>query len=185
MKTNKNALLRQAFIEADIEYFDSITSQKDIDWVPSAEFKRKMEKLIRKNGQSSFGWWQNNLKKVACIILVFAVLISATLSVEAVRTSIIDFCTKIFEKFSSVFVLCEDDYAAPRYIETEYLPTLVPNEYHIDFQNRDPAYTQTIYVNESNQKIIFTQQTLGQAHFVFNTEGAELYDVSIGSQKGQ
>ena len=185
MKNNKNDLLRQAFIEADIEYFDNVTKQEDVEWVPSAEFKRRMEYLIRRNGQNSFNWWKNNLKKVACVILMFAILISATLSVEAIRTSIIDFCTKMFEKFSSVFVSCEDDCSVPSYIETEYLPTLVQYEYRIGYQNQDPAFRQTVYIHESNPRIIFTQQVLGQAHFLLDTEGAELYDISIGSQKGQ
>ena len=185
MKKKGNEILRRAFIEADIEYFEYITKQKIVEWTPSVEFERKMESLIYKHEYHPHKSWTTTWKKVACSILIFAVLATSILSVEAIREPVVEFFTKIYEKFSSVFVIEHGDSNSPKAIETEYLPTAIPDGYKIEIQNNNTIYNQIVYADDNNLKIIFMQQILDGQHLMLDTEVVELHTISVGTQNGQ
>ena len=185
MKNKTNDILRRAFMEADVEYFEQLTKQTDIEWIPSEGFERKMEALIHKLGRYADRPRMTAWKKAACAVVIFAVLAFSTWNIEAIREPVVDFFTEIYEKFSSLFTVKDEDMNYPEAIETEYLPTAVPTEYKVELQNKNPTFNQTVYSNKENIKIIFVQQTLSESHSMLDTEGTEIYNVSVGAQSGQ
>ena len=180
----KNDVLRKAFIEADVEYFERITKQTDIEWTPSDTFERKMNKLKQKHFRP-YKTWTNSCRWVACFVLVFAIASSVVFNVEAVRSPIVDFFLRIYEKFTDVFIEDDKDEVFPNYIEVVYIPTLIPDEYQFDRQSENSTRITSIYTNKNNLQIRLTQQTLCQAHFAFDTENSQMYEITIGRSSGQ
>ena len=183
MKKN-NDLLRKAFEEAEIEYFDRVIKQTDVEWTPSKDFERRMNKLMHKPKQSCRNY-RDYCKWVACIVLVFAILSSVVVNVEAIRSPFVEFFLKIYERFSDVFVQSKGKSDAPEHIETMFLPTAIPDGYGVKQRSEADTLILIIYTNANNLQIRFEQQILCNAHFALNTEDSQLYEIPVGAQIGQ
>ena len=180
----QNDLLRQAFIEADVEYFERVTSEIDVEWTPSKRFEKKMNRLRNKQSYSRNSW-QSCCKWVACFVLVFVIFSGIALNVEAVRSPIFDFLLDIYDKFSAIFIVDNDVASDPRYTDLEYSPSVLPNGYVIKLKNKYDSCTQTIYENKDGLQITLIQQTPQKGHLMVDTEGSYLREVLIVGQTGQ
>lgn len=181
---NKKDDLRDELLEADVEFFERIISQTNVEWTPSEEYKKNMDEIIHKRKKIG-SCWTSGCKWAACIIASMVICASLTCNVEAFRVPILDFFVKIYESFSSIFVIGDNGVSVPDHIETQYLPSLVPDGYQIEHQNINAIHVQTIYSKIGEPNIVFMQQTIQKAHRALDTEGAELVDILIGTQTGQ
>lgn len=180
----KKDTLRRAFIEADIEYFESLTKDSSAEWVPSERFEKKMKKLTS-HQESTRKQWTPSVKRAVCVALVIAIFFSLACSVGAFRLPLFDFFSRMYDEFTSIFVESEREKVAPYHIETVYLPATIPPGYTFKSQTEGSVYKQAFYVNEDGQKIQLIQQTLHKAHYNFDSEGATVCDVLVGTQIGQ
>lgn len=185
MKRERNEILRNAFIEADIEYFDRVTQQSEVEWVPSKEFERKMKRLIRKQRHPLSTCLMTNGKKIACALLVIATLMSTMLGVEAIRRPVLEFFTNICDRFSSTFVLQERSVDGLQSIETDYSPIWIPDNYRTHSVIETADYTQISYISDDGEKILFTKQSVNSTHCYYDTESTDLCLINIGPYKGR
>lgn len=68
----------------------------------SVGFEEKMQKLIRLQSKPYFKFICTTGRRIACILIIFAVAFTSTLSVKAVRQTINEFITNIFDDHTEI-----------------------------------------------------------------------------------
>lgn len=163
------AELKNAFREAAAYEFRDIPhddSQAPHEF--SAEFERKIAKLIQK--EKSFFWHFVNTasKRVAVIILVFVMLFTTACSVKAIREPIVRFITEVYETFTEYFF----DGEKTSVITEKYQISAIPTGFSEESVFETDTVITVVYQNAQNNTIHFTQSI---------TDGTTIY---LDSEKG-
>lgn len=150
----------------------------------SAEFERKMQRLINMEKKPYYYLINTVGKRVACIVIASLIaLTSITFGVKAIREAVIDFFVETFEKFSIVGFKDEDIPENNKTIETYYAPTYIPEGYEIKMDEKSSLYRSINY--ESNKGYIyFTQQLNDIDDSYIDTEQSQNDNIVINGYKG-
>ncbi len=150
-------------------------NENEIDIILSDRFKRKMEKLIKAQRKPYYALINTAAKRVAIIIVAIITLFTASLSVEAIRTPVINFVTQIYETFVEYFF--EGDTA--KKIEKEYVITNLPDGYELKEKIESEASITYVYLNNSNEYLWFSQKITSEAKSIFDNEKSNIYNYKI------
>lgn len=165
--------------------FTDVLNQKYAEAAPTEpvcfppEMERRMNRLIaaERNHQKPFG--HPTLRRVITAALIAAVIAASALSVEAVRTPVVEFFHQVYEVYTHFFVRRSGSEApAPRTIETVYTFDFVPDGYTQALAEASRDRTRFKWENSSGDKLALSQYVLNRGYLV-NTEGCERREVTV------
>ena len=142
---------QRALMEAQKEEFSGVPQEDELDVSFSPEFEKNMERLCRGTQRKTWRLVNTTAKRVLiAAILVVLLAMTVVAAVPALREGLIRFFTHDNGVFYS-FEFSEEDLArAPETIETVYLPTYIPEGYHlISGPNVDGLLTSVLYQDEN------------------------------------
>ena len=176
----KNDNFKKALYDSLIPEFSNMLPDGDEDeHVFSADFEKKMQKLIKRRNKPYYRMINTFGKRIACIALIILVASSATiLSVDALRNTVADFFVSTYEKFSSAQPV-EDD-IAPSTIKDIYEITYDLKEYEIYYED-NTEYRRNITYIKDDILINFSQYTKDAYDINVNTEGSEITTIDINN----
>ena len=170
------AELKNAFREAAAYEFRDIPH--DDSQVPhefSAEFERKIAKLIQK--EKSFFWHFVNTasKRVAVIILVFVMLFTTACSVKAIREPIVRFLTEVYETFTEYFF----DGEKTSVITEKYQVSAIPDGFIEESVFEADTTINIVYGNGEGKTIHYTQAVTDETTIYLDAEKANSKTISV------
>lgn len=167
---------KQAIFEAlSSEYERSVPPFDKHEFSP--EFEKKMKKLINRRKKPYYIIINTIGKRAACIVIGIIIASSITvMSVDAIRNAFVDLWVNIFEKFSIVKSI--DDNNAPETIEDIYEITYDLSDYTYDLWYSDEYSRNAEYIKE-NIVIHFNQDTKSNYDILLNTEDVRFETIII------
>ena len=138
-------------IEREIEEVTNTISNESI--VLSQKFEAKMNKLIKAQKSAYWKYINSTGKKIAIIAISSVILFAGSMSVEAIRTPVVNKLTEVFDRFIQ--------YTYSYYESNNEFKTFEPNYVPAGFsekrKNLTDASCEIEYVNSNNETIIFIQ----------------------------
>lgn len=170
------AEFKNAFREAAAYEFRDIP--RDDSQIPhefSAEFERKIAKLIQK--EKSFLWHFVNTasKRVAVIILVLVMLFTTACSVKAIREPIVRFLTEVYETFTEYFF----DGEKTSVITEKYQISAIPDGFIEESVLETDTAIYVVYRNGENNTIHYTQAVTDETSINLDTEKANSKTLAV------
>lgn len=147
---------KNAFREVIAAEFSHIPCDEDsIDYTFSERFNKKMNKLIKAQRKPYYFLINTAAKKVAVYFVIFATLITASMSVKAIREPVVNFIVEVYENFTRYFF----DGDTADNIKKKYEISELPKGFsRFNTMETDTDFT-VIYQGSENNSIIFTQST--------------------------
>lgn len=171
-------MLKEAVIQADIYEMQILPADSEIAHKFSGKFERKMKVLIRQNKTRYPAGAMTFLRKNAvAFIAAIIILLASAMSVSAVRTSVFEFVTKAYEKFTHIF------FSESRSSQDEtdgfniYEPTYIPEGFRL--VSKSTGNLVLLEYENENDFISYSQQYLENISIVTNTEGVELEELEF------
>lgn len=157
------------------------------EFEPSAEFERKMRKLIKKHEKKK----RRLPKPLRTVAAIFAVIIvgSSTLilSVDAIRTEFFNYVLSLRDNYGVVLNdkvtyadLTYDISEMPQNWDYIYVPTRLPKGFTnitTKWQNRSVRIT---YSNNDKQNIVLHQEMIINKQTFFDTENVDYKKIAVG-----
>lgn len=147
---------KNAFREVISAEFSHIPCDEDsIDYTFSDRFNKKMNKLIKAQRKPYYFLINTAAKKVAVYFVIFVTLITASMSVKAIREPVVNFIVEVYESFTRYFF----DGDTADNIKKKYEISELPKGFsRFNTMETDTDFT-VIYQGSENNSIIFTQST--------------------------
>jgi len=168
--------LKSAVIKADRYEMEALPADNETDHVFSHDFEKKMQKLIRrsKKGNTIRGWvvWR---RRAIALIAAIIILIASAMSVPAVRASVIEFITEVYEKFTHIFF---DDNRSSQGAADEFVifePAYIPEGFEL--VNKIINGLVLLEYEKEDEFVSYSQQRLKNVSMHINTEGVELEEL--------
>lgn len=186
MDIYKNQTLMDAFAIYVERQNTLLPSEEEWSDAPlSPEFEARMQKLLAYRRHGYYALFGTVGRRVASIVV--ALLVSATIltaSVEALRTPMMRFFARVYEKFTQIFVVEDttDSSVLPPFVPCA--PTYVPEGYEVSSVQTLERHQRIIYVNESGRRISFTQSRSSNISITIDTEGVDYTEIRIGNYEG-
>lgn len=165
---NSKELFVKAFLEAEKLDNTQLKKEKDIEWSFSKKFESSMKKLIKKNNRIRMSTRLKIRKGLIAAIIAIIVMFTGLMSVSATRTPFIEFIKKVFSQYNQI-TLSDESTPPVDTIETEYTLTDLPPGYVLDTYQKDEYSVFSIWKNNNNQEIVFSQQLL-DSNFTIDNE---------------
>lgn len=127
-----------------------------------------MKKLIKKNNRIRMSTRLKIRKGLIAAIIAIIVMFTGLMSVSATRTPFIEFIKKVFSQYNQI-TLSDESTPPVDTIETEYTLTDLPPGYVLDTYQKDEYSVFSIWKNNNNQEIVFSQQLL-DSNFTIDNE---------------
>ena len=182
-----NEILKRAFIEAYERKFSNIPSDEEIAKTHtfSKKFEARMRKLQKTAKRKYVYIFNIKFRRAAVIAACVLIMFTASLSIEAVRTPIFNFCVSVYEKFSSVFLFSGEDgeLSAPTTLEVLYSPEYMPDDYILIEEIEDISMRVLIYSDTNGNEIEF-QQNIISSRMIIDTEGVKTEEIFINANEG-
>ena len=178
-------IVLQEYNQKEIDEYNDITEK---DWHTfSPKFEAKMIKILKRGKRFKDNFRTASLKilKMSAIIVLILLSVSfiSLLSVEAVRTPIIKYFMTVYEKYSSIYFINDDEVYVPMTLETLYAPDYIPDGYAFYEEETDVNVRSLYYTNSDGIEIRFQQFILATG-ITINTEGITTEDIFINENKG-
>ena len=151
----------------------------------SPEFEARMQKLLAHRRHGYYALFGTVGRRVASIVV--ALLVSATIltaSVEALRTPMMRFFTRVYETFTQIFVVKDTPVSSVLPPFVPCAPTYVPEGYEVSSVETLERHQRIRYVNESGRRISFTQSRSSNISITIDTEGVDYTEIRIGDYEG-
>lgn len=172
--------LRTAVIAADCAILSSLPSDNQINHIFSKKFEHSMQKLILQYNRmnkddvvSPKTWKKNWIAILAAVIMV----ITTAMSVSAIRNSVFEFVSQVYEKYSQIFFSQTSAVTQNSINFTECKPSYIPDGFQLVHSETNGLFRQE-YENGTDM-IFYTQQEINEASMHINTEGVELEDTKV------
>lgn len=182
-----NEILKRAFIEAYERKFSNIPSDEEIAKTHtfSNKFESRMRKLQKKSKIKYVYIFNIQFRRAAVMAVCVLIMFTASLSIEAVRTPIFNFCVSVYEKFSSVFFVSDEggELSAPTTLEVLYSPDNIPDDYILIEEITDIVSRILIYANADGDEVEF-QQNILSIRMIIDTEGVTTEEILINANEG-
>lgn len=165
---NSKDLFVKAFLEAEKLDNAQLKKEEDIEWSFSKRFENSMNKLIKKNNRIGMSTRLKIRKGLIAAIIAIIVMFTGLMSVSATRMPFIEFIKKVFSQYNQI-TLSDESTQLVDTIETEYTLTDLPLGYVLDTYQKDEYSVFSIWKNNNNQEIVFSQQLL-DTNFTIDNE---------------
>lgn len=161
--------IAEAFIEAERrDYYEIDTNQV---WITSKKFNQSMKRLIHAQKSPIWKYVNTTGKRVAMLAIVFMLLSGCAMSIEAIRTPVVQFVIEVYEKFTQLLVPSEQtENNVPTTIEKKYKPTMMIQGYSLVGEDYDLLYYQLRWSNSTEEEIVFQQSILTNYASIIDTE---------------
>lgn len=178
-----------ALVETWLEEFRDVPPEEELHHAFSPEFEAKMEALIRHVDSAPRRRSVIVLRRVALIAAIIAALLLTSCAIPAVRQMFKGLFVGINVEDHGVeyrFTYDPEELAnAPKYLETMYLPSYIPEGYMISLYSCTPGSITVFWHNEAGQVIHFDQSTYPEdptdgRDFGLDAEYSEIEWISLG-----
>ena len=180
-------ILKRALIEAAENEFGDIPSDDEITQIHefSDAFKSRIKKLQKRTTRKYIYIFNVPFRRMAVIAACIIIISTASLSIEAVRGPVIRYFVIVYEKFSSIFFVNDDnnELELPTALEILYSPTDIPDGYSLVEEINISHLRVLIYSNANGDEIEF-QQHIISVDVIIDTEGIETEDIFINEHNG-
>ena len=140
----------------------------------SADFEKRMERMMRKQRRFYYPWVNTSGKRVAAVLVIAVLgLTVTTFGVKAVREPVLKFMVKTHERYSEITL--ED--AATDCVEfVKTLPTYIPEGFSPRRGKKEgSSFYRKEYHNEDGRRITYIQKSNSGLNMTLNTENSECY----------
>ena len=141
----QNSKLKKALAEALISEYEMSIPQME-EHIFSKEFEKKMKKLIGRRQKPYYKLINRAWKRAACVVIAIIMSTTIVMQVEAIRNLFKDFFAYIYDKFSVLQAVNDDN--APETIENIYAITYELHDYEIIYENYNDYRRNITYKNE-------------------------------------
>lgn len=154
----------------------------------SPTFHRRMKRLFARRKNGYFVLFGTVGRRVATIVVaLLAAATIATAGVEALRESVWEFFTQIFEKYTQVTFADDaaDDSESP--VEEAFvarIPAYIPEGYKLAEEAESRTIYRMIYTNEADQRIVYVQQKRNAGVLIEDTEGVQYISIKVNGFDG-
>lgn len=160
MKNLNENNLKQAmhlYAEKMADEFPTDDEVADIEF--SAEFERKMNRIIKQRNKPMFNFFNTAAKRVASVAAIFIVLISVTFSVSAIREPFIEMIKTVF----SNHVELEFDGDTKEFITEIYGLEHIPDGFEMTDESISNIDVNREYTNKDGIILSYTQQAVAHS----------------------
>ena len=179
-----NEILKEALIAAMDKELEGIPSNLADYHSFSSGFEKKMKQLIKKAKIKYISINRFRIRRSIAAASLILIILTASMSVEAVRMPIIRLTEKIYTEFSEIIFENEDNIEVPEKIEEVYVPSYIPEGYTLKEEVNDMRSMHFFfYTNEDGQEISVEQLVLG-VHMAVDTEGITTEKITINGMSG-
>lgn len=174
-------LLYELVPKAEKIILEQLPTEKELNYIFSKAFEKKMKKLLKKNSDKYF---IKSFKKIAVTFLIISsIILTTVMSVEALRAKIFKVIKEIYKELTSISFIVDNDDSNIDFIvmEAEYIPK------GFDKIDTEKLYTMIFitYKNEDGEEIIYKQNKITNGTSIIDTENAEIENIVINGYKGQ
>ncbi len=179
---NNNRLVL-AFAEVERREIGRLPSDDKIVWKPSAEFERKMAKLLKEERTPLWQLINTRAKRAVCIVLVILAALGASMSIKAVREPVVRFFVEIYEAFARITHPQQSETT----IETAYtLPgDMLPEGYELSYERYSLTFCNEKYTTVDGKAIYFYQSIASSTNITLDKEGVSVIKISVGTCEGR
>ncbi len=179
-----NEILKEALIAAMDKELEGIPSNLADYHSFSSGFEKKMKQLIKKAKIKYISINRFRIRRSIAAASLILIILTASMSVEAVRMPIIRLTEKIYTEFSEIIFENEDNIEIPEKIEEVYVPSYIPEGYTLKEEVNDMRSMHFFfYTNEEGQELSVEQLVLG-VHMAVDTEGITTEEITINGLSG-
>lgn len=179
-----NEILKEALIAAMDKELEGIPSNLADYHSFSSGFEKKMKQLIKKAKIKYISINRFRIRRSIAAASLILIILTASMSVEAVRMPIIRLTEKIYTEFSEIIFENEDNIEVPEKIEEVYVPSYIPEGYTLKEEVNDMRSMHFFfYTNEEGQELSVEQLVLG-VHMAVDTEGITTEEITINGLSG-
>lgn len=152
--------LKEAFKEINQWEYENLHLDTLEEVIPSTRYKKRMDRLIRRQKQPCWKYVNTVGKRVAVFVLAITLTFALSMSVAAVREPVVEFFVNVYEKFVEFFYDEDDIAKAPDTIETVYTLGYVPEGYELEKVIVEECATKMVWKNSTDNRITFSQKLL-------------------------
>jgi hypothetical protein len=178
-----NQILKEALIVSMERELKNIPSNLN-DYNFSVDFEKKMKHLIKRANIKYININKFRIRKSIVAASLILIVLTASMSVEAVRMPAIRLTEKIYTEFSEILFENEDNIEVPQKIEEVYIPSYIPEGYTLTEVVDDMRSMHFLfYTNEEGQELSVEQLTLNVGMAV-DTEDITTEEITINGMNG-
>lgn len=152
--------LKEAFQEINQWEYENLHLDTLEEIIPSTQYKKCMERLIKRQKQPYWKYINTIGKRVAVLMVATALTFALSMSVSAVRKPVVEFFVNAYEKFVEFFYDEDDVMRAPDTIETVYTLGYVPDGYEFVKTLNLYGRVKHVWKNNISAEIVFSQYIL-------------------------
>ena len=179
-----NEILKEALIAAMDRELETIPSNLTDYHSFSINFEKKMKVLLKKANIKYININRFRIRRSIVAASLILIILTASMSVEAVRMPVIRLTEKIYTEFSEILFENEDNIEYPQKIEEVYLPSYIPEGYTLTEVVDDMRSMHFFfYTNEEGQELSVEQMTFNVSMAV-DTEGITTEEITINDMNG-
>lgn len=153
----------------------------------SPAFHEKMQRLLILRKRGFYTLFGTVGRQVASILVaVLLALTTATVSVKALRESVLHFFAEVFDTHTAVTFVDETpniDVPVKTVFELR-TPSYIPEGYAVEKEIKLEAMYSVSYVNEMGNKIRYKQFPKGSMEFQTDTEGTQYTEIAVNEYIG-
>ncbi len=178
--TNSTAKFKSALRESVSKEFAHVpTDENSIDHTFSKNFEKQMDKLIKSQRKTYYVLLNTAAKRVAVILVVCLVILTATFSIKAFREPTVNLIKKVYSTFTHYSFEGE----TTDIITKEYT-IKAPDGFKQTYKHKSDGLISTQYENSSGVEIHFNQMTTRySAGFTVDTEHGETFTKTINKME--
>lgn len=184
----QNEILKRALIKAAERELSELPSDEELSkmYQFTPAFESKMQKLLKKAKQKYVYIFHRPIRRMSIIAACVIIILTASFSVEAIRTPIIKFCVTVYEKFSSVIfgIDANDELTLPTTIEMLYAPSYIPDGYTLTDEMNTSHIRELTYSDMDDNEIAFQQYIIISTSIKIDTEGVVTEKIFINGIEG-
>lgn len=181
-----NEILKEALkisMERELETIPSMVSLNEYHAF-SEDFEKKMKLLIKKANIKYININKFRIRKNIVAASLILIIVTASMSVEAIRLPIIRLTEKIYTEFSEILFENEDNIEVPQKIEDVYIPAYIPEGYTLTEEVNDMRSMFFLYYTNENGQEISVEQFTFNVSMAVDTEGITTEEITINGMKG-
>lgn len=170
----------EAFREAlSYEYQDIPHDEAQIDYTFSSSFEKRMNKLIVSEKKPTWKFVNTARKRAVLIAAIIIMLMTAALSVSAIREPIVNFFVELHETFAH-YVMDGDKSDT---ITTKYQITKLPDGFVQTDKKENPTRIMTTYENASGDVLELLQGITEGVDMFVDTENSEEKIITVSDRE--
>ncbi len=161
-------VLKKAFLEAAEKEYSEYSNDFSAGFSPM--FEKKMRRLIRSRGQTSWDIVKSRRKKAFLTVAIVAMILILSISVSSFRYPVAEFIVNVFDIGKNYKISGEGCGNSPETIEHIYIPSYLPEGYTKAKQTVSNYVAETIWENSDGKKMVLTQHAIGSTEISIDND---------------